>query len=563
MRTIFLFSFFLIQLTSIAQWSEFNRAHPVSCQWAPYNYLAQGYLENIFVVDTNPNFYDGYLCFGLGILCNPDSADNYRRLFSCKTNTAGELMFWNRYDNDSIDLNENWFFYYSPSHGGMCQNNNNEIVSIYSTSIGFGEVSGEINYLVGLNDFGDLIWKYLIDASADRFGFSQIIQNSNDSTYMSVGWFQDSVAVLTNQTAVGSLMKIDQQGNMQWHTEYDDVLSILKITEAADGGYWLIGSTPILGDCGDGWYKNYDIVILKIDNGGNENGRMVLGGQCGREVAQIFEMSDGKIMLTGRVTTQDYFPQYGTYFGYSFSTIIEQGQNGNIVELGPQKQYLQTFEGIFNLTLESNDNGYFIVEDNYIEVPNDQFTFYKRVGTILKINSERDSIWSHHYSYYDSPPPIPSIQPAEHYISDAKCTVDGGVVCCGYVTQGYYDPNPNLQTPWIFKVDSMGCLEPGCQYVNIEEIVIGLENTVSVFPNPASDIVNLTFTFPENFVPNNQNELVIIDMQGREVLRQSISLFASQNNQIQINISSLSSGVYTLHWISNNAWLDSTKLVVD
>jgi hypothetical protein len=109
----------------------------------------------------------------------------------------------------------------------------------------------------------------------------------------------------------------------------------------------------------------------------------------------------------------------------------------------------------------------------------------------------------------------------------------------------------------------MGCLEPGCQYVNVEEIVVGLENTITVFPNPARDQVKLNFTFPENYVPNNQNEIVIIDMQGREVLRENIFLFASSSNTLEINVSSLSSGMYTLHWLSNNAWLDSSKIVVE
>ena len=46
-----------------AQWPEFNQAHPVSCQWSPFNYRADGYFENVFVVNSELQFLDGYITF--------------------------------------------------------------------------------------------------------------------------------------------------------------------------------------------------------------------------------------------------------------------------------------------------------------------------------------------------------------------------------------------------------------------------------------------------------------------------------------------------------------------
>ena len=99
--------------------------------------------------------------------------------------------------------------------------------------------------------------------------------------------------------------------------------------------------------------------------------------------------------------------------------------------------------------------------------------------------------------------------------------------------------------------------------IGIEDVQSPIVKMWCRYPNPANDFVNLSFTFPENYVPNNQNEIVIIDMQGREVLRENIFLYATSSNTIEMNISSLSSGMYTLHWISNSAWLDSSKIVVE
>jgi hypothetical protein len=149
---------FLIALSykTFAQWPEFNQAHPVSCQWPAYNYQAHGFFENVFVVDISPNFYDGYISFGRGNLCHPDSCVDYSRNFSAKCNENGDLMWWNRYDNPEFDLGEDWFGNYA-NRGGMVMNNNGEIVSMFSTKQELGQLDSVRNYIVKIDPFGDLI----------------------------------------------------------------------------------------------------------------------------------------------------------------------------------------------------------------------------------------------------------------------------------------------------------------------------------------------------------------------------------------------------------------------
>jgi hypothetical protein len=110
-------------------------------------------------------------------------------------------------------------------------------------------------------------------------------------------------------------------------------------------------------------------------------------------------------------------------------------------------------------------------------------------------------------------------------------------------------------------VDSLGCLEPGCQDVGVSEIVVGLQNTMGLYPNPVSSIANIAFSFPSNYAPPKNSELVVIDMQGREVLRQFASIYGQSNTSVELDVSRLPGGMYTVHWVSGNAWLDSVKLV--
>jgi len=50
-------------------------------------------------------------------------------------------------------------------------------------------------------------------------------------------------------------------------------------------------------------------------------------------------------------------------------------------------------------------------------------------------------------------------------------------------------------------------------------------------------------------------------MQGREVLRQSANIYGQSNTSVELDVSRLPGGMYTVHWVSGNAWLDSVKLV--
>jgi hypothetical protein len=116
----------------------------------------------------------------------------------------------------------------------------------------------------------------------------------------------------------------------------------------------------------------------------------------------------------------------------------------------------------------------------------------------------------------------------------------------------------------VVKVDEHGCIEPGCHLVNVEEIVIGLENTMSAFPNPASDHVTIQFTHPEGSSLEDllQNgELIFFDIQGREVYRTN-TRSAGFGGQITIDINHLPAGLYSAQWVSGKQWLDSTKILV-
>lgn len=560
MKNICLLFLIVLAHRIFAQWPEFNQAHPVSCQWPAFNYTAHGYFENVFVIDTIPSFYDGYLVFGNGILCNPDSCDNHTRCFSAKCNINGDLVWWYRYDNDEVDESQQWFNWFQGNLGGMIKNHSNQFVSYFNTAISGDVLNSETrDYLVTMDIQGQVQSQHLVDSTLANYSVNGLIEDLTDSTYVIYGWYMDSLDVINNTEPDAFLLKIDSLGNHIWQKEYLNTFSTWSVVKAMDGGYWYCVEQPTYQECSTSSFMDGDLVLIKTDAYGNEEDRIVMGGQCSNERATVFEYEEDKIILVGRLTLEVAINDDRPFEGYLFTTIIEQNSDESLTVTGPMKGYIPTFGGNF-VDFHALSNGSFlIVNDAGFTEANGTGPDGKLMGCLLKLDANRDSLWRRTYTCYDNPPEIQFATFAKHYLLDSKRTPDGGFVCSGWIEQQQQDPNPFLQTPWLFKVDSLGCLEPGCQDVNVSEIVIGLQNTMSVYPNPTTDIANISFNLPAGFHEMN-TELVVINMQGQEVLRQSLSP-SSFISSVQVDVSSLAAAVYTVHWVSGAKWFDSVKLV--
>ena len=97
--------------------------------------------------------------------------------------------------------------------------------------------------------------------------------------------------------------------------------------------------------------------------------------------------------------------------------------------------------------------------------------------------------------------------------------------------------NQGVQQPFEFFVSSV--------------LEFGNENSFSIFPNPTNEILNISQSFSSEKI-----EIRLLDMSGRIVL--SDLLNAPQH---QIDLRTLSQGVYNLTLIKNNQILTSFKVI--
>lgn len=162
--------------------------------------------------------------------------------------------------------------------------------------------------------------------------------------------------------------------------------------------------------------------------------------------------------------------------------------------------------------------------------------------------------WDREFTYYDT-----IAATGSHQIWDVEPTSDGGMILTGSAEHYGQIPLVNL---WVIKLDSMGCLVPGCNVVGVEELVTDLQAHLVVSPNPARDIVNMLLELPQGGTVQGQVQMNLLDAEGRSLAQQEVE----QNlNQLRatLDVSTLPSGTYYLHLRDGKRWLAGSKVVVE
>jgi len=178
-------------------------------------------------------------------------------------------------------------------------------------------------------------------------------------------------------------------------------------------------------------------------------------------------------------------------------------------------------------------------------------------GVLLRTNSQVDSLWLRYYHYYDS-----VWSAGRGRFRDVVPTLDGGFAAVGDAYASSANPNdPPIygQDTWVVKVDSMGCLEPGCHLrTGLQSQVTNLRGALSVAPNPAHDLAWLSWELPDNLSGGAQ--LTITSATGQLVRTEPIAL---RDASYLLDVSDLTAGLYHLHIVQDGQWLTGGKLLVE
>lgn len=186
-------------------------------------------------------------------------------------------------------------------------------------------------------------------------------------------------------------------------------------------------------------------------------------------------------------------------------------------------------------------------------------------GNLLRTTSTGDSLWLRYYQYSDS-----QVSNIRGIFYDAVPTPDGGFVAVGMV----YPSAGFSQDLWVVKVDSMGCLEPGCHLITgMETQITNLRGALTVAPNPVAhgSNVQMQLQLPEGFAVQGALRITVTDATGRVVHEQLIGeaghreLRGTKQEAIPASLTTtqLLCGLYHIHLSDATRWIAGAKLVVE
>ena len=323
------------------------------------------------------------------------------------------------------------------------------------------------------------------------------------------------------------LVKVDSVGTIQWQKEYghpDQAYEAISVAQYPDGGYVLAGYRLPANLTNLGW-------VIRTDSAGNELWRRFFGNDGGGWGAV-------RIAADGSIVTYSDYGEEDWPWGWRQNLLTKWSADGDLV--------WQT-RANYSSPVTAYD----------LEVVPDQSII--GVGTIgqrialTKYSAEGDSLWCRVLKVFD--------HAGGHRAYDVERASDGGFLLTGEATQVGGDPTPGLETIFVIKTDSFGCVVPGCQNVGVEEYVMDLQEHLRISPNPTSDLVNVLLELPEGGELLGQTQVQLLDASGSMVLVEKVQ----QNfNQLRatLDVSALPAGTYYLHLRDGKRWLAGGKVVV-
>ena len=149
-----------------------------------------------------------------------------------------------------------------------------------------------------------------------------------------------------------------------------------------------------------------------------------------------------------------------------------------------------------------------INDGNFLAIGTEQDSqFIGSTGVIRKITPDLQVLWKREYR----------VSPPESLLHeafwDATEMPDHGFVLAGRAFGPLEDST--WQNAWVIRVDSLGCLEPGCDsvFTAVHDPPLSEETALTLYPNPTDGIVHLSLTEPEVRVLG----LRLLDAQGRVI----------------------------------------------
>lgn len=381
------------------------------------------------------------------------------------------------------------------------------------------------SYLYRFNDEGDTTERkflFTFDPQDSVTHFLRQTRENRNGGFYAAGFFD-----LPQSKTQAFLVRLSGQGDTIWTRTYGQVnqsTSAYSCAEFLDYGYLLAGISY-------GSVVNDDQFLIRTDSAGNELWRRQFGDDASGVYA-VRVAPDSTIITAGEYR-EDNWPNYWQQVMFT-----KWDAEGDIVwQKRSHYHYLAS-----PLDMEVLPDGSFV---SCIHV-------FLGLTHIAKFSAAGDSLWSRTYSAFVD----------LHNPRDISLTSDGGFISTGWVYQDNTGGHPGLQTAYVIKTDSLGCVVPGCHLVGVQEYEVSLQERLRLWPNPATDHVRLELELPPGYRPTGSVQAMLLDASGREVLQETVPLNGSSLSHL-LPLTPFAPGLYHLHLADEKRWLAGGNLLVE
>ncbi len=354
-----------------------------------------------------------------------------------------------------------------------------------------------------------------------------------------VGVFQNSDIIV---------IKTDQEANTIWTKKLGETLWDLPICVGIDEEKnYLIGGGKRNNNLVDENYT-YQTYIISLDSLGNENWSYLSPISDGlRDGANdMVLLDDGSLVVAS-----------GIGYEQDRASVNDVFFDKYVFKLSPDHQieWELTFPDVLltgkafttNVEQVSDGSGFVFagVSSTYIPAPAEG----AHTGWISKVSNIGTLMWERKYYYLTD-------TPSDNKIYDLKETPDGGFILCGEardIGSGAVYP----QQAWLLKLDSYGCLVPGCHLLDSTEEGVVSAMSLAIYPNPTTDYLNFQVRGKGGI--SKSATFLISNMEGKVV--QQVGGIRGNTTYI-IPVWEWPAGIYILQYLEDGLVKATEKFVV-
>lgn len=391
----------------------------------------------------------------------------------------------------------------------------NSLNRISDSSFVFGGSIGLNPWLVWYHENGDTISTRLYETSYFKPAYYAGL--GYNETIVMCGVIDTLPGDFTNLIS-GYATKLNLTGQEIWETSVSSAFYGVSLYNWIKSGIdeYTFGGSAYLSTL-DG---NSDLYIVRISSSGEILWHKKWGCDYTDGIAHLCQTSDGNIAVSSAICSNDY-EIGGTHPQKAY--IAKLDNDGEVIwesTIGPWASPIE-----MSKIIETSDGN--LVAAGYTS------SVSGRRGVLIKVDGQTgDSLWYRSFAFSDMN------QFHNSLLYDVIESSDGCLVACGQVDEIDDYISTDL---WVLKVDSLGCLIPGCN-VGVLEQNVTLD--IMIYPIPATDLLNIYLK--SNHRLSSNSELRVIDLFGKIIASYRIE---DSKTTYVLDVSTFPTGNYILQCI--------------